>query len=258
MSKSRRPRSTNSRTPTDSWSQSCIDSPLLPSWSLRHFAHCLRPRRTTPMPSPAPVPAGAYTVDKAHTSLIFRVSHMGFSNYTGRFTRSTRSCSSIRRTSAPRSVRVSIDPRSIEADNAPDGFMQTLAGKDWLDAERFPQMTFRVEVRRGHRARQLPHPRRAHAARRDPAADRSRRTTTAVTPGIPWIRMRAWVSRRTDRCSARTSASASASRRRRTTMGVSDRVDVVFESEFPARPSPSTDSLHCDTNNCRRSPTALP
>ena len=37
-----------------------------------------------------------------------------------------------------------IDPRSIEADNAPSGFMQTLAGKDWLDADRFPEMTFRT------------------------------------------------------------------------------------------------------------------
>ena len=40
-----------------------------------------------PAPATAPVPAGAYTVDKAHTSLIFRVSHLGFSTYTGRFTR---------------------------------------------------------------------------------------------------------------------------------------------------------------------------
>ena len=40
-----------------------------------------------PAASAAPVPAGAYTVDKAHTSLIFRVSHLGFSTYTGRFTR---------------------------------------------------------------------------------------------------------------------------------------------------------------------------
>ena len=37
--------------------------------------------------STAPVPAGSYQVDKAHTSLIFRVDHLGFSTYTGRFTR---------------------------------------------------------------------------------------------------------------------------------------------------------------------------
>ena len=37
--------------------------------------------------APAPVPAGAYTLDKAHASLIFRVNHIGFSNYTRRFKR---------------------------------------------------------------------------------------------------------------------------------------------------------------------------
>ena len=42
-------------------------------------------------------------------------------------------------------VNVNIDPRSIEADNAPSGFLQTLAGNEWLDAERFPEMTFRSQ-----------------------------------------------------------------------------------------------------------------
>ena len=39
--------------------------------------------------SAPPVPAGAYTIDKPHTSLIFRVSHMTFSSFTGRFTNIT-------------------------------------------------------------------------------------------------------------------------------------------------------------------------
>jgi polyisoprenoid-binding protein YceI len=93
-------------------------------------------------PAPAPVPAGAYTVDKAHTSLIFRVNHMGFSNYTARFTRIEAQLQFDPANLGAARVRVNIDPRSIEADNAPAGFMQTLAGKDWLDADRFPQMTF--------------------------------------------------------------------------------------------------------------------
>ena len=29
--------------------------------------------------APAPVPKGAYEIDKSHTSLVFRVSHIGFS-----------------------------------------------------------------------------------------------------------------------------------------------------------------------------------
>src|SRR5688572_10842589 len=102
-----------------------------------------------PAPATAPVPAGAYTVDKAHTSLIFRVSHLGFSTYTGRFTRLDANLQFDPANIAASRVDVTIDPRSIEADNAPSGFMQTLAGKDWLDADRFPEMSFRsksVEV----------------------------------------------------------------------------------------------------------------
>ncbi len=42
-------------------------------------------------------------------------------------------------------VNVRIDPRSIDADNAPSGFLQDLAGDKWLDAERFPELTFRSQ-----------------------------------------------------------------------------------------------------------------
>jgi polyisoprenoid-binding protein YceI len=98
-----------------------------------------------PTASTAPVPAGAYTVDKAHTSLIFRVSHLGFSTYTGRFTRLDANLQFDPANIGGSRVNVSIDPRSIEADNAPSGFLQSLAGKDWLDADRFPEMNFRTK-----------------------------------------------------------------------------------------------------------------
>jgi hypothetical protein len=81
-----------------------------------------------PAPATAPVPAGAYTVDKLHTSLIFRVSHLGFSTYTGRFTRLDADLQFDPANLAASRVNVTIDPRSIEADNAPSGFLQTLAG----------------------------------------------------------------------------------------------------------------------------------
>jgi polyisoprenoid-binding protein YceI len=102
-----------------------------------------------PAASAAPVPAGAYTVDKAHTSLIFRVCHLGFSNYTGRFTQIDARLQFDPRNIAGSRVEVSIDPRSIAADNTPAGFLQTLAGDQWLEADRFPQMSYRsksVEV----------------------------------------------------------------------------------------------------------------
>ena len=99
--------------------------------------------------APAPVPAGTYTVDKAHTSLLFRVSHMGFSTYTGRFAQVDAQLQFDPAHLEASQVTVNIDPRSICADNAPSGFLQTLAGDGWLDAGHYPQMTFRsntVEV----------------------------------------------------------------------------------------------------------------
>ncbi len=101
------------------------------------------PQQAAPAPSTAPVPKGAYEIDKLHTSILFRVSHIGFSLYTGRFTRYDATLQFDPAHIANSSLNVTIDPRSIEADNAPAGFLETLAGKDWLDAERFPQMTFR-------------------------------------------------------------------------------------------------------------------
>jgi polyisoprenoid-binding protein YceI len=96
-----------------------------------------------PAPSAAPVPTGAYQMDKAHTSLVFRVNHLGFSTFTGRFTGVDAKLQFNARNPAASQVSVDIDPRTIEADNAPSGFLQALAGKNWLDAERFPAMTFR-------------------------------------------------------------------------------------------------------------------
>src|SRR5688572_3738253 len=96
----------------------------------------------TPAASTAPVPAGAYTVDKAHTSLVFRVDHLSFSRYTGRFTKVDAQLQFDPANPSKSSLKVTIDPRSIEADGAPAGFMATLAGKEWLDADKFPQMTY--------------------------------------------------------------------------------------------------------------------
>jgi len=96
-----------------------------------------------PVVSTAPVPSGAYQLDKAHTSLLFRVSHLGFSTFTGRFTGVDAKLQFDARSPAASQVAVDIDPRSIETDNAPSGFLQSLAGKEWLDAEHFPAMTFR-------------------------------------------------------------------------------------------------------------------
>jgi len=96
-----------------------------------------------PSASTAPVPAGAYTLDKAHATLLFRVSHLSFSNYTARFSKFDAQLQFDPANPAASSVKVTVDPKSISADNAPEGFMATLAGPEWLDAAKYPEMTYR-------------------------------------------------------------------------------------------------------------------
>jgi len=96
-----------------------------------------------PPASTAPLPAGHYTLDKAHASLIFRVDHIGFSNYTGRFTRFDAELDLDPADPSKAQLTARIDPGSLEADNPPEGFLAMLRGPDWLDAGAFPEMVYR-------------------------------------------------------------------------------------------------------------------
>jgi polyisoprenoid-binding protein YceI len=95
------------------------------------------------------VPAGAYTLDKSHASLIFRVSHLGFSNYTASFEHFDVQLQFDPVNLAASSVTVTIDPASLRLDNPPPAFTDELLGAQWLDAKQYPTMTYRstkVEV----------------------------------------------------------------------------------------------------------------
>ena len=92
------------------------------------------------------VPAGAYTLDKAHASLIFRVNHLGFSNYTARFRHFDAQLQFDPANLAASQVTVTVDPASLETDY-PDpaalDFNAQLRGEQWLNTAQFAQMTFR-------------------------------------------------------------------------------------------------------------------
>ena len=94
-------------------------------------------------PSVAGLPAGAYTLDKAHASLIFRIDHLSFSHFTGRFARWDASLQLDPAHPETASVTATIDPNSLESDNPPAGFLTMLRGPEWLNAPQFPQLTFR-------------------------------------------------------------------------------------------------------------------
>src|SRR5262245_36598998 len=84
--------------------------------------------------SKSDAPAGAYTVDPSHTSLVFRVSHLGFSNYTARFDKVDAALTFDPAHPEAMSVQATIDPRSLGLPTPPKGFKETLIGPQWLDA----------------------------------------------------------------------------------------------------------------------------
>lgn len=85
--------------------------------------------------------AGAYALDPAHASLVFKVDHLGFSAYLGRF--ETFDATLDFDADSPETARVeaSIDIASLDVAN--DEFAATLIGDDWFDAGRYPQAVFR-------------------------------------------------------------------------------------------------------------------
>lgn len=111
------------------------------------LAACTPPASTTTEgpPTEAAVehtaPAGAYTLDKSHASLIVRVGHLGYSQFTARF--QTWDAALNFDPAAPENsqINVTIDPRSIASDNPPAGFIDIMRN-DFLKAAEFPQITF--------------------------------------------------------------------------------------------------------------------
>jgi polyisoprenoid-binding protein YceI len=92
------------------------------------------------------VPAGDYKLDKAHSTLIFRLSHMGFSKYTARFRRFDAQLRFDPRNLTATQLTATIDARSIETDY-PDSaydFNGELQGEPFLNAGQFPEIAFRT------------------------------------------------------------------------------------------------------------------
>jgi polyisoprenoid-binding protein YceI len=102
--------------------------------------------------APVDVPAGSYTIDQSHTSVLFRVDHLSFSKYTARFKKASAQLQFDPKNLAASSVTVDIDTKSLETDYpnvAEHDFNAQLLSEQWLDAARHPQITFRstkVEV----------------------------------------------------------------------------------------------------------------
>ncbi len=126
---------------------------LLTVCLLLSLAACSKPaEKTSDAGSTAPItpvtttaPAGDYVLDKSHASLIFKVNHMGFSNYTARFKRFDAKLHFEPANPTASSVSATVDATSIETDfphpEALD-FNAQLRGEQFLETDKFPEMTF--------------------------------------------------------------------------------------------------------------------
>lgn len=112
--------------------------------------------KVEPAPSIEGIPAGSYVLDKFHASLDFRVSHLGFSNYTARFTKFDAALEFDPANPAAAVVTATVDPNSLAVPTPPPGFLAELKGPQFLDTAKFKEITFRstkVEPLAGGRAR---------------------------------------------------------------------------------------------------------
>src|SRR6267378_1705541 len=98
-----------------------------------------------PMPTLAPPPAGQYHLDKSHASLQLRVSHLGFSTYTTRFSRFDAELAFDPSNIPASKVVTTIDASSLELDAAPAVCIDIVKGPQMLDAAKFPKIVFRSE-----------------------------------------------------------------------------------------------------------------
>jgi len=95
------------------------------------------------VPVTTAAPSGAYVLDPSHASLLFRVNHLGFSRYTGRFARFDAKLELDTANPSASTLEATIDPRSLTVENPPRGFQEELRGPQWLDAANFKDITFK-------------------------------------------------------------------------------------------------------------------
>ncbi len=83
---------------------------------------------------------GAYGLDASHAALTFKIDHLGFSNYVGRFERFDAELDFDAADPTAASISAVIDIASLDIAN--DDFAKTLTGPNWFDAGAFPEATF--------------------------------------------------------------------------------------------------------------------
>lgn len=89
---------------------------------------------------PGELPEGGYRLDPDHTALLFKIDHLGFSQFVGRFDRIDAALDFD--PSDPQASRLTVVVDMASVDVNPPAFAEELRGPDWFDVERFPEARF--------------------------------------------------------------------------------------------------------------------
>jgi polyisoprenoid-binding protein YceI len=197
-----------------------------------------------PAAVPPMAPAGQYQLDKAHASLLMRVSHLGFSTYTTRFSRFDAQLTFDPSNIPAAKVVTTIDASSFEMDAAPQVCFDIMKGPQMLDTVKFPQIVFKSERIRmtGAKSMEISGTLTLHGVTRPMVFTA---TFNGGYPGLPNMDPH-----------ARIGFSAHGSFKRSdfgmtfgipapgTTMGVGDLIDYTIEAEFtgPALAAPAAET----------------
>jgi polyisoprenoid-binding protein YceI len=106
------------------------------------LASAAAPAAPPAMPAVTAPPAGQYQIDKAHASLVLRVSHLGFSTYTTRFSHFDSDLTFDPRKIPASRVVTTIDASSFEMDAAPQMCLDIVKGAKFLDIAKYPKIVF--------------------------------------------------------------------------------------------------------------------
>jgi len=86
--------------------------------------------------------SGAYALDTDHAALLFKLNHLGFSTFLGRFTDFDATLDFDPENIENSSMEVVVNMASINV-NLPE-FEEELRGGNWLDTETYPQAVYRT------------------------------------------------------------------------------------------------------------------
>ena len=89
----------------------------------------------------AALKSGEYELDNYHTAVTFKINHLGFSNYVGRFEVANAALNFDAENPTAAELEAIVEIASLDVAN--DEFAKTLIGPAWFSAAEFPEAIFR-------------------------------------------------------------------------------------------------------------------